>query len=367
MAMSESRAAEIKPSAASLPRARDASLDISRGIAMSLVVLSHSFRGLFVAGIVDSDSALTHWADRALYLGHLPVFAVVTGMLMPRSVEAWGPRKYLQPRLMTFLYIYVVWTFIQGGIEVATSRWKNTPTSWSEVLSLWVPIAQMWFMPMLIMATIAVAIIRPWRHYFHHLPLVLGVVLSAAVWGWYGNYAFTQGIGLVAFFLVGAYIGHEQALAFLRSLRTRTLLLGSTLTALAWIGLAYWPHITVVTLHDPDRTVFTILSGITASIFGVICLISVSTVLARVAIHPGWWTKPAEVMAIIGRYSLQVYVAHIVFAAGVRIGLVRLGFTDPRGHLLLGTVIAIAGALAVERITRPWPWLFTPPWLAKRT
>lgn len=67
-------------------------------------------------------------------------------------------------------------------------------------------------------------------------------------------------------------------------------------------------------------------------------------------------------LAYLGRQSLPVYVSHIIFAAGARVLMVHAGITAPLILFVLGLCVGIAGPLVLERVTRPIPLLFKPPW-----
>ena len=72
---------------------RDTSLDVARGVAIILVVLGHSLRGLVAGGVVPQRSLA--WLDTWLYLTHLPVFAFAVGVLTP------VPRTHSKPTTRT--------------------------------------------------------------------------------------------------------------------------------------------------------------------------------------------------------------------------------------------------------------------------
>ncbi len=258
---------------------RDVSLDVARGVAIVAVVLGHVVSGLIDAGAPGAPA----WVgdlNRALYLTHLPVFAFLTGLLMPRGVERRGQSAYLRERLLLLLHLYLVWTFIQGSIEVLASSVTNRPTSWSEVLTVWTPLAHLWFLPAFAVATCVVV-----------------VLLSAA-----------SSVG----------------------------------------------HVTLPTVTDAERGVGSIMLGVAGSVTGVAAVAAVAALAAR------WWAV-AGGLAAVGRQSLVIYLAHIIFAAGTREAFEFVGFTDFVTVLVAATVSGIIGPLALQRFTRPVPWLFTLP------
>lgn len=340
------------------PVTRDVSLDVARGIAIVAVVLGHVISGLVDAGAPGSPP----WADelnRALYLTHLPVFAFLTGLLMPRGIERRGPGAYLRERLLLLLYLYLLWTLIQGSVEVAASSVTNSPTSWGQVLTIWTPLAHLWFLPALAVATIVVVFSRPWRGGAGAgLGLTVVGAASLAAWGWNGPVAGTQGLALLAWFALGSAVTHARHVGILGRLPAAMLALVATTGVVLLTVVAASRHVTLPTVTDGARSVSSIALGVAGSVAGVAAVVTVAALAAR-------WRAVAGGLAAVGRQSLAIYLAHIIFAAGTREALEAVGYEDFVVVMVLATIVGVVGPLVLERFTRPVPWLFRPPWEAR--
>lgn len=334
---------------------RDQSLDVARGIAIVLVVLGHVVRGLFASGLVDASLAGWAFVDKALYLLHLPVFAFATGLLMPRPVERDGQVRYLRGRLAMLVYVFLLWTLIEGTAEVLTSSVKNVPVTWIQVVTIWRPLGPLWFLPLLMLATLVVVVLAPWRGgRVRLLAAGLTVVASVAFWGLEGDYAFTRGLALVAWFVLGALVTFERFGRWSKGARPASLFVIVAMGTLVWVVAAWTPWVTAPTVIDPDRSLLSVAAGVVGVLGALTATLSVSILMARLG-------SPGALLAYPGRLSLQVYLAHVVFTAGTRVVLVRVGVVDPTTHVALGTAAGIAGPLLLERVTRGLPWLFAPP------
>lgn len=334
---------------------RDLSLDIARGIAIIAVVASHGLRGLFAAHLVDATLPWAGWLDRTLYLMHLPVFAFATGLLMPRSVDRDGRVAYLRRRLASLAWIYLLWTLIQGTAEVLTSPVKNVPVTWGDVFAVWRPLGHLWFLPLLALATVVVVAVAPWRPgRLRAAALVAVSVASLAAWGWELDNLFARGLALIVFFLVGSAITSARLSAATSRLSGWTVGIGGAAGLAVWVGAAAVPWVTTPTIVDESRTLASMFLGMVGSLAALVAVWGVSLLLAR-ARSGGW-------LGYIGRLSLQIYLAHILFTAGTRIVLVHFGVLDVGVHLFLGVVTGVVGPLLLERVTRPIPWLFAAPW-----
>ncbi len=336
---------------------RDVLLDVARGLAMVAVVLGHVLGGLADAGIGGGYQPWTAWATRLLYLTHLPVFAFVTGLLAPRGVERLGRAAYLWNRLTLLAYVYVLWTLIEGSVEVLTSRWKNHPTTWANVFSLWVPIGHLWFIPTLMVATCAIAVVRPWRRSpLSWLGLLVSAVAGLAAWGWGYPLAGASGGALILWFMAGAFVGFEPVVQAIRRLNGATLLAVAGLATAALVTVAGLPEVTTPTVVDPARTPASVALGIVGSVAGAAAVLAFSGLAARSD------SPPTRLLAHLGRMSLQIYLAHIIFASGARVLLGGLGVDSLPIHLVVGLLAGVSGPLLLVLATRSLPWLFAPPW-----
>jgi fucose 4-O-acetylase-like acetyltransferase len=336
---------------------RDSSLDIARGLAIVLVVAGHSLRGLFSSGV--ADPRMLGWLDRWLYVTHLPVFAFAVGLLTPAAVTRAGARPYLTRRLGLLAYLYVVWTLVQGTVEVLTSRWKNVPITWIDVVSLWDPLGHLWFLPHLATVTIVLVAIAPWRpRPAAYVGAALVAVVTAIGWGTEPDIAGLDGMGLLAFYVGGAAVGHSR-LRRLTAPAPTPALLGGGVAALAVVGLLA-ARLPVSPPTSPGvSTAASVAVGMLLAVASVVGAVALSTGLARLR-GTGW-------VGYVGRQSLAVYLGHVAVAAGLRVLLLRLGVTSVWVHLVVATGLGVVAPLVLERVTRRVPYLFVPPWQVSRS
>ena len=336
---------------------RDRSVDVARGLAIVAIVVGHVERGLSSASLMAADTAQS--LDRLLYLFHLATFAYLSGLFVARGVERDGARSFLAKRMTLFVWLYLLWTLVQGTVRVAASSVANTPVTLTEVLRLWVPEGQLWFLPWLIAVTAVAVAARPWWGGARAaLSLTGAAALAILVWGYDPLYAFTRGWALLLPFLVGCAVQqrrHAEAFRHLRLVLVVTLVGGTV-----WLATGLLTDATPPTTGGAERTASTVALGVAGCLAGTAALLSAAAALAR--------TPLAALICVLGRRSLEIFLAHIVVASGTRIVLVQLGVTVPWVHLVagttLGTIVPVGVAVVAERLG--WSWLFgLPRWLAK--
>ncbi|SOC57803.1 acyltransferase family protein [Ornithinimicrobium cerasi] len=320
--------------------ARDVSLDVARGLAIVAIVLGHVGRGLVGSSILDSS--VGEALDRGLYLTHLIVFVFVSGLLAPASAARRGVRAYTWARVRLFLYLYVVWSIVQGVVRVALSGQTNTAMSWGELLQLWVPRGHLWFLPFMAAATLVLGLARPWAS-SRRWSVLAAVTVSLATWGLFSPWIFLQGWPLIGALFVGAALGAKRASA--RHDRASTpALLGACIVAGTVYALLLLSPAGPPTYFLPDRAAVEVLLGAAASATGLVLVLLMSVLLTR--------TRLAGAFALLGRQSLVIYLAHILAASGMRILLTSFGVQNAVVHLVAGVVAGVLLPLALVWLAR---------------
>lgn len=308
-------------------------------------------------GLASAHSGVGLFNERVLYLIRLPLFVVVSGLLMSTSVERRGTWRYLWARLVDLMWVYLLWTLLQGGVEVITSPFKNVPTTWAEVANLWVPRAQLWYLPFLMIISVLIVATKPWRGGWRlMLGLALGFAISLVDWGHDGTTILTRGMSLAIFIFAGASLGRQRLFA-LWDRATSGFLAGLGIVAVpaaVMIGLG-----TSAIMPTSDRlgpwTLHGVLLGMLGATLGVVGVSSLVVLVCR------WWAGFQRGAAYLGRHAMAIYLGHITAMAGVRIVLLRLGVDSVTVHVVAGTVIGTMACLLIVWIAKYIPWLLNAP------
>ena len=331
---------------------RDESIDVARGITIAAIVLGHVVLGIGAAHMANSQ----HVEDvtRGLYLFRLSTLAYLSGLFVRRGVDKAGVRGFLEQRLLLFGWLYVLWSLVQGAVKVLAGSLTNQPIAWTDVLRLWVPEGQLWFLPWLMGVTVVAVLARPWASRRRAvLSLVASSVVALAVWGLEPGLIFTRGWALLPAFLLGCALGatsHDRMFRSLVATWSWALAGGAV-----WLVLDLAFSVVPPTLGGDDRTVSGLVLGVVGCIAGTGACLAVSRLLART---PAVW-----VLAPVGRRSLEIYLAHIVAASGTRILLLEVGVDNLAVHLVLGVLVGVAAPIALAAVAARlgWRWVFGLP------
>lgn len=333
-------------------------VDAIRGVAIIGVVFGHVLRGLFAADIVDPSIPFFSSLDRTLHLVRMPLFALLAGTLIPGSVTRRGARAFIATRSELIAYQFLVWTLIQGTIEVVASNYKSLPVTWSEAFNLLYPLSPLWFLPFMMLASAVTAVVQPWRSAGR---LVFGIAsmgaLSLLTWSALPEVIFLAGLPLIIFVVIGAAVRVGPAVRFIGSVASRWLAVMAVAGGAVTLGLGFGLNPSAPTGLPSERSVEGVVLGVIGTVAGVIAAIALISLVVRV-------TPTIEtLLSFFGRHSIHIFLSHIIFTAGTRIALMLMGVQSSVIHLAVGLLIGVAGPLVVERLARSYaPWLFSPPW-----
>ena len=329
---------------------RDQRLDVARGAAILAIVVVHVVRGLNSAGVVDVG--VKEMVDRSVGLWCLSVFAFVGGTFIPRAVEKRTMSAYLRDRVVRLLAVYLLWTVMQGSIQLLAGDSLNNDKSIIRVFQVWQPDGHLWYLPFLVLATVIFVPIRPWLPRRGVPVLVLGAVISLIWWGYDGGYIGTQGLGLVVFFVAGIVTGTAKVqgaldrvpvpVAAVVSVAVLVLTAVICVQTTAILPTYYWFQAT------PERIAVGVVLALMAS--------------AAILLF-GHAARAVTFLALCGRRSLDIYLAHIILASGTRIVLLKLGIDQLWLIVGLCLLAGVLGSLAVSTACRRLRlgWVFDGP------
>lgn len=311
---------------------RSAAIDMAKGIAITLVVYGHALRGLVAAGIVPETVGFT-LPDYLIYTFHMPLFFVASGYFYPNA-ERHGAARFWTSRIETIAYPYLLWSLVQAGIQIALSGSGATNNGMAPgrlMTIFWDPISPFWFLYALFFCFAFSWLLRPVRTV---LPAIAAVSFLAA-------YFTVQGVvadifyGLLYFSL--GLVARERG--WLGRLSPAWKATG------AWIGCFGVLALACYALDVPERLPFpAAVTGIAATL--VLCL----TIEQRRPFSP-----VVAVLSALGRYSMGIYVMHILVLGLVRTAMLRiLHIAQPAAIVPIAVLAALVLPMIVQFVLVRW-------------
>lgn len=321
--------------------------DLAKGVGILLVVYGHVARGLVKAGILPAEG-WPQLVDSWIYSFHMPLFFFLAGLFFLDSLGRQKPAAFVGGRIDALVYPYVIWSLLQGAVEVKLSGYANGGAQWAEVLQLaTVPRAHFWFLYALFTLSIAGLLV----YAVSRRPVYLGAVLLVALAVRLGVepgsvVAVKHLVAFGAFFSAGVLYGTRAAPR--PSVRGAWVAGGLLLAALAAqqfvhgvLGWRYYQQGAI---------------GLGLAALSIAALVALCQQAQGLGQRLG--------LAALGQASMVIYLMHVLTGSGVRILLSRgLGLNDPLLHLLAGCMAGVLLPLLADRLLRRLGvgWHLLPP------
>lgn len=303
-------------------------VDYAKAIGILLVVYAHVVRGVYNAGI-ETHYVFYGIVDSIVYSFVMPLFFFLSGMFFYGSFSKRGAMKLINSKIDTIVYPYLVWSIVQGMIEVSLSAHTNGDVSYAEVFSLlWSPRAQFWFLYALFMTFLLASAV------FSIVPkkASTAVFLLAAM-------AYIYSSILPEVFVVSVMAQHFVffALGIVFSLHFKAEQLSKPwmlwLLACAFLAGQFMFH-QILGLNYLDFGI----ASLALAIISIFFIISLSMQISL---------KPNPLIVLIGSSSMAIYLMHVLAGGGARVLLRSMGIESFVTHVMIGCLVGLFVPLLV--------------------
>ena len=323
------------PAVSTGSRSREEWLDGIKGFAILLVILGHVLSGYLDARMFGSAFWSIYRVRTWIYSFHMPLFFLLSGFTFTLAYWQEGQlrrQRYFR-QLFSIAWMYIVFALLQWCVKALVPGLVNETYSLEDLKNLLVvPLGNFWYLYVLfIFYVIAGLTGMPrrsplWALFFGGLAItVLGDHLN-----WY-HLTLYRVLYHFPFFMMGSLL-----------CRYRAVLKGHRLYG---ISLMFLSNATLYFFCNHPRTWYSNWSFMIA-LTSSYALIWAFYRLPRLAAFP--------VFRICGKYSLELYLLHTFFTAGLRSMLTWAGITVPWVHaiinFILSTLVCLLIAVLAEKI-----------------
>jgi fucose 4-O-acetylase-like acetyltransferase len=308
-------------------------VDYAKGVGIFLVVLGHTLRGLHSSRII-TDSPAFRSVDSWIYSFHMPLFFLLSGLFAERRVDR-RAGEFIRDKIYNIAYPYLVWSTLQTLVQLALSHHTNHKTSLYDLAGILIdPILQFWFLYALFLISLIYYFLR--RCGLGSLGALLAFLVFWSTEGWISLGAW-QPLSAArhngAYYALGSVINHHGGTERLNRAPTMALVL----TVILGYGIV------AISVSRHREEMMPIALGVT--LCGIAASIALAVLLSR--------SGGLNIVRILGAYSLEIYVAHTIASAGIRIALQKvMKVQDVTAHVAIGTVGGIALPLLMGLLCR---------------
>lgn len=323
-----------------LKNSRLAWIDMAKGLAIIMVVFRHIVIGIERSGIpIDT---IYRTVGEVTYSFRMPLFFMLSGFFIRASLQKRSNPKFINTKLKTLLYPYVVWTFIQITLQIIFSNYTNATRSWHDYIAVFISprsIDQFWF----IYALFNLAIVYL---YMHQLTKGNKVVLFAIgiVFYYLNRFIDIPVIDDILQNFIYVVIGDLISGFILNTNNESTIKSGWVfLLALVCFLTSQYFYLTYV---DLEPFVYAIIA-----IIGSILTLIVSFHMAG--------KKFLFFINVAGYHSLYIYLMHVLISAPIRVVLWKfMGITNGGFIALISTTLACMLPIVFYSVCKRYNMLF---------
>ena len=307
-------------------------VDVAKGTAITLVVIGHVWRGLYLKGLIDADRF--HGLDSVIYAFHMPLFFMISGFFFFRCAGDVALHTRILDVTKRLLVPLIAWTYIFLAVRWLFSDFTNSRPDITSLFVLPIPgILHFWFLWALWSMQIGfllLAALLPGR--LHDKGLALAALLLASL-----AWAYASDLPFQAYFLptyTHAIFFAGGAVFYRMIERVRISWPGMAGAGVIFVGLG------VLTQTPGSVPVGAVLLALGMS---VSFLVMVKGVSARLP-------QRLDLMRWAGGFSFAIYMMHTIFSAGAREALLLAGISSMAAHLIIGVIAGIACPIAISLI-----------------
>lgn len=306
-------------------------VDEVKVIACVLVVLGHFFQSMTNSGILPAND-LYRWFNQTIYYFHVSLFFICSGYLYQMysrvdDLRSWSRsvvKKALSLGVPYLTFSAVTWVFK----TLLSSDVNDTVGGLGDTLFLH-PVSPYWYLYCLFFLFLVIPTFQSTRA--AGIALAIAMIAKALTWTGLdiGVYAISSVCANAIMFILGMCIVCYRVT--LANKGTQAGICGILFLLLS---------------------VIVYCTGIVAKpVLFVLGLMACLSIVVLTAVYADILNQSA-LIRMLGRYTLPIYLMHTLFAAPVRIVLLRIGISNSIVHVVVGLTASIAGPIVAAMVMR---------------
>jgi len=322
-------------------------IDLAKGVAILLVVLGHVINSYIVSGEFNEYISYTKYVYFTIYSFHMPLYFALSGYLYSKSKAISNVSEYKKVALKKIIALgipYIIFSLMQGTIQILLSRFTHNHIGFSSLAHILTqPILQFWFIYTLLFIFILVPLLEMIIKNDKFVFLLLFVFKIVSF------FIVTNVIAIDTFsqYAVYFYSGKMLCKYYKYILSNKSLLMKLStcyivLNVLCYFGVKDIYNIRIVRCF----------ASIMLAVLG-------SALIMYLVIYPMAKTKVIKkYVLIMGIYSFEIYIFHIIFSYGMKTVLLKLNIQSLSIHLFLDTLVGILIPIAIALIAKKIPFIY---------
>ncbi|MCI5144750.1 MAG: acyltransferase [Candidatus Electrothrix sp. AR3] len=318
-------------------------IDYGKAIAMIMVIFGHVIQNVQNAHITSISENIYRNLNFILYSFHVQTFIFLSALFFERSINK-GLVHLIKNKLATILYPYIVWSFIQGIMQVIASNYTHSKTQIVDLLQIaYYPLQGLWFLYTLFIIFMIVAFFSKIKHYL--LFLIIFSIFLNYYNPEYKIFTIKYLCKHLLFFVAGLVYINSSIDSFLN----RNIYRNFFCSLLFFVMFCYLQVSYNYTLNNIKFLAWILYNLITIS--GIYAIVMISKVMEL--------NNILYYLRVIGNYSLYIYLTHLMVVNTVRISLYNiLGITSMIVHWMAGVILGLLIPLILYHFAKKFNLMF---------
>lgn len=315
-------------------RAREKWVDNVKAFACILVVSGHFFQSVMRANILPWND-LNLWFNTTIYYFHVQLFFLCSGYLYQKysrvnSFKSW--KKNVAKKALALGVPYVTFTTVTWVLKTLFSGSVNGPIGELGDTLLLHPTTPYWYLYALFFIFLVTPTFTDVKMGAVGLAVAIAAKAFVLVRGGTGIYAVSTVLTNEIWFVLGMSI-------CVFDVRLRGKKLQGTVIGLLFLVLS-------IAVYKAD-----IQSPRVSFVLGLMACAAVVLLAADLD------KKAGKATDLFAKYAMPIFLMHTLFAAPLRVLLLKAGVTNAAVHIVLGIGICFAGPIAAAWIMEKTKWL----------
>lgn len=298
-------------------------VDSAKAIGILLVVYGHVMLGVHDAGIWG-DTVNYNFQHSLVYTSHMPLFFLLSGIFATKWVQR-KPSLAIWQKVKTLLIPYFIWGIIQAGIMQVFSGSTNNGQGLGNALQLpFMPYAQFWFLYDLF-----------WIFVIYYLCVHVLMLSNTSLYVFAGiMFLVSPMLNLWEFWRIFYYL-----IFFV--IGTKLLSLKDYLDQLdIWVSGLLFAILNICFFFVPMSTLIHNFASLFVALSGSVFIIQVAKFFNN------------NIVEYVGRNSMVIYLLHIIFTAGTRVILLKVGVNNLEIQIILGLLMGMIAPLVALEVAK---------------
>lgn len=312
-------------------------VDYLKAFACFLVVLGHLIQSLQKANI-DSYTNITSFVNWFIYLFHMPLFMCMSGFLYCKTKKEFTWKSYKEfeiKKIINLLIPYITFYLVFIGINMIFASSVNNARGIEDLIGILNnPMPPFWFLYALASIFLIIPIIE--KIFKNNRKIVFIFLIGLKVLSIFLKtkiYFIDSIMAHSIYFYFGAFINEKCKIE-------KNRVINSILVIIYIImSIIYYRH------KEKCIDFFIALINIIFALSGIwICINIFRT------------NKSSKILDTFKKYTFQIYLTHTIFAAGIRIVLLKVGVSSYFMQFVIGLIVSIYVPVIMSIISKKFKY-----------